>query len=354
MRVKSLLNLAGGAFALVMMAASAASAGPLNLPAPNCGTGATNNCLTFSDFTVYSLALLQFQTNGSPPGPGDPYYVKSTGVIDSALVVASGPAGRTDNTDLGLPGVDNGFTSPTGNGPISYTMAGGETSPSFTGDVTDVWSIRTDSLLSYLAGGDLTFLFNLNQTKSSSPGTTDLTGPHQSAQDMLATLDVYFTTDGGATSKLIRLNGNDCGSGPGSCIPGIQSYDQDSSLGTDILPFAGDKWAYVHGHLCVGDDGAVLAFETCASAGVKGNDVDQNLGDDTAAFALFSNTLQMMLNSGNWDTMHVDLRMAELNNGYEQLFILPGSIPQVPEPLTISVFGAGLAGAFALRRRRKA
>jgi len=358
MRTKMLFGLTGGAFAFALLSASPVLADPIALPTANCGTGATNNCLTFSDFTVYSLALLQFQTTGTPPGPqpgSNNFYVPSGGGhLDNALVVASSPAGTRDNQDLGLAGVDDGFNTPTGTGPINYTMAGGETSPSFLGDATDVWSIRTDSLLSYLGTGDLTFLFNLNQTKSDNG--TDLNGDHQSAQDMLATLDVYFTNDQGQTSDLVRLNGNDCGAGPGSCIPGIQSYAQDSGLGTDILRFQTDQWAYVHGHLCVSDDGAVLAFETCASAGVDGNDVDQNLGSDAAAFALFSQALQTMLESGDWDTMHVDLRMAELNNGFEQLFILPGapSTTQVPEPLTLSLFGVGIAGAFAMRRRRKA
>ena len=55
-------------------------------------------------------------------------------------------------------------------------------------------------------------------------------------------------------------------------------------------------------------------------------------------------------------TMSVDARMAAENNGYEQLFILAGNrIPNIdiPEPLTITLFGGGLAGLALLRRRRR-
>jgi len=53
--------------------------------------------------------------------------------------------------------------------------------------------------------------------------------------------------------------------------------------------------------------------------------------------------------------LSVDLRMAALDNGYEQLLIYSSNaIPQeVPEPLTITLFGAGVAGLGLLRRRRR-
>jgi len=54
--------------------------------------------------------------------------------------------------------------------------------------------------------------------------------------------------------------------------------------------------------------------------------------------------------------MSIDFRMAALTNGYEQLLIFAGNqIPtDVPEPLTITLFGAGLAGLGLWRRRRSA
>ena len=52
--------------------------------------------------------------------------------------------------------------------------------------------------------------------------------------------------------------------------------------------------------------------------------------------------------------MSIDWRMADENNGFEQMFILAGGAPaRVPEPITIGLFGAGLAGVGLLRRRNK-
>jgi hypothetical protein len=88
-----------------------------------------------------------------------------------------------------------------------------------------------------------------------------------------------------------------------------------------------------------------------------GKDIDQNLGANNASFAMYSDALNTWLNSPVFagGTLSVDLRMAAENNGYEQLFILAGNrtTTEVPEPLTIGLFGAGLIGAGLIRRRNK-
>jgi len=142
------------------------------------------------------------------------------------------------------------------------------------------------------------------------------------------------------------------------CDP-TQSVSQSISPGySDILPAdpLHDEWAYIHGQICVSPAGGVVNFGACAKNDHVNSTVNQNLGANDAAFGLYSATLQSALNSGLYDVMSIDFRMAALTNGYEQLLIFAGNrVPtDVPEPLTITVFGAGLAGVALWRRRRKA
>jgi hypothetical protein len=85
--------------------------------------------------------------------------------------------------------------------------------------------------------------------------------------------------------------------------------------------------------------------------------VNQNLGANQAAFALFNQQLSDLIldpNSG-YDLVSVDLRMGHVDNGFEQLFILPTVVGtrQVPEPSSIALFLAGLAGFAPLLRRKR-
>lgn len=72
--MKKLLRniLTAGVFSAAMVGAVPTASALVSLPSPDCGTGATNNCLQFGDFSVYSLALLNFGATGSAsnPGPG--------------------------------------------------------------------------------------------------------------------------------------------------------------------------------------------------------------------------------------------------------------------------------------------
>jgi len=75
------------------LAATGSAKADVALPAPSCGLGPTNNCLIFNQFTVYSLALLNFQSGNGTISPGDPYYVPSNGSsIAADIVVASSDA----------------------------------------------------------------------------------------------------------------------------------------------------------------------------------------------------------------------------------------------------------------------
>jgi hypothetical protein len=167
---------------------------------------------------------------------------------------------------------------------------------------------------------------------------------------------------GANASVSFWLDGNACNGQIGvpnspNCDP-TQSVAQSISPGnSDILPNdpLHDEWAYIHGQICASPAGAVVNFGACAKGDKVDSTVNQNLGANDAAFGLFSQTLQDALDSGLYDVMSVDFRMAALTNGYEQLLIFGSNrIPtDVPEPLTITIFGAGLAGVALWRRRRK-
>jgi len=362
MRFQSIL--AGSAFgmALACTSFSAASADVI-LPPPNCGTVAGTNCLQFDDFTVYSLSLLNFQAGAGTIGPSDPFAVSTNGTsLQNALVVGTGVAGAGSlNSDVVSGGnADDAYRTPTapGGGITNFVpdatnqgLQGG----AIPGNTSGTWDINISALQTYLNGGNLNFFFNLNQTNSQT--TTYLNSPEDALGWMQVTLrdstgvngSVSFWLDGDACNGVIGLPGST------NCDP-TQSYPQNNTNNT-ILPIdpLHDEWAYIHGQICSAPSGAVVSFGACAPGDHVNTTVNQNLGANDAAFALYSVALQTALNSGMYDVMSVDFRMAALTDGYEQLLIFASnSIPtDVPEPLTITIFGAGLAGVALWRRRRK-
>jgi hypothetical protein len=371
-----------------------------SLPTPVCGVGPGTNCLTFDDFTSYSLAALNLAAGFGDLSPGDPFQVDSSGsAIAAALVIATGDANATKNQHLGIT-TDNAYQSPNNihSGFANYLMtalggndgtqsdSGGNNQPDpingFIGDnvrkagtqinnnnapfvpdangnpVADgtlpLWDVTTAGLKTFLGGQNLVFYFNLNEENG---------GVLDSGQDMLGYMDVYLTDFGadgapGGGDDIVEkftLSGNNCAL-PGTLCSGI-TKDQtlqsvDPTEADDILPNATDKWAYVNGQVCISPTGTFLGAGTCADNGNPpgGTTVNQNLGANTAAFALYSAQLDNDVRTGSWDIMSVDLRMGHVGNGFEQLFILPTSIS---EPGTLAVVCAALFGLFRIRRRAK-
>lgn len=359
MRFKSLFTAAATALIIAVGGSSAASA-DVALPSANCGTVAGTNCLVFSDFTVYSLALLNLQAGNKNFTPQSPFYVSTNGTdLQNSLVVGTGVGGAAlINSDV-LPGgvVDDAFSTPNvaGGGTTNFLMNAGTANTqgsAIPNNSINTWDVKVSSLLSYLNGGQLGFFFNLNQTNT----TSYLNNP----QDALGWLAVTLSDSTGVhQSRTFYLNGNNCNGVLGApnspnCDP-TQGYAQNPANNNGenvILPNPTDKWAYIHGQICASPQGAVVGFGACAQGDKVDITVNQNLGASNAAFALYSDALQQWLLSGDYDKMSVDMRMAAENNGYEQLII---QALNIPEPITLMTFGAGLLGLTGLAglRRRK-
>jgi hypothetical protein len=163
-------------------------------------------------------------------------------------------------------------------------------------------------------------------------------------------------------SRTFYLDGDACDGptvlNPDHCDPS-QSFAQPTAANqpgypeATILPDSDpnhDEWAYIHGQVCMSPAGAIVGFGACAKNDHTNTTVNQNLGASNAAFALYSDMLQYWLFNGNYDKMSVDFRMAAVDNGYEQLLIF--SALNIPEPITLMMFGAGLLGLAWLRRRK--
>ncbi|MCP5162944.1 MAG: hypothetical protein H6999_04500 [Hahellaceae bacterium] len=319
-----------------------ATAGAI-LPEPNCGF--TGNCLTYGDFDVFSLAFLNTVSGYGSPTSGDPFYVKSTpGAISPGVVFGTGSSGGpvTEN----FAGMDDAYATPSSAGGSSTQLefsTGAVADPGTlgtagafgSGDYANTWDANISSLRSFLetSGGDFVPYFNLNET-----GTDGLTGI-----DILVWADFWVEDlDTGANQHFFLTQDKAASTASGG--PDATTPDANDT-----------RWVYTFGTICI-NGSAVLHLGPCTPSDPAGSsDVNQNLGADNAAFAIYNKDLNDIIKdtTTSWDVLHLDWRMSYMNNGYEQAFLLADTSVgdnRTPLPATWLLLGIG---ALAIRVLRK-
>lgn len=292
------------------------SAQALFLPDP------TTSAYQYGDFYSYSMPILAYnynQLNGGGVGPGNPYYIASSpGQIANTIVVATG------NKETNFPGMDNAYNTPNNVPGVTTFSTGASPDPGQLGTVpgnqTGTWDSSIAAFKTFLKGTDPIFFFNNNDTNK--------------AQDLLAWARLSLRSSTGAVSAINFDFTNNGGTG------GIPGGDVTKFASTGLEPVAADY---------------VLSGGQVTLPGIK-KPFNHNLGANQAAYAIISPELNEFLATWNpnsqYDVLSIDLRLKDIDNGYEQLFIVPGDYTPVPEPGTMMLLGMGMLGLAVYGKRR--
>jgi hypothetical protein len=335
---------------------------------------------TFGDFQVYSLELLdQCSAAGDPRClPSGPFPVASGEgqISDQVFVYQGGASGNNNYTVQGpLAGpqsttaVDNQFRPPSGsettfnmvlgsgtgaNEPGDGTgLNGVNTSPEFTGDIIGRWDAKLSSILSYLTSpdgtvNDLVFLFDNNQVGGE-------------GQFLTAWGQVRIVDAAGNVINCFEFNINN------SDQPGANTFASRCSVAPgETDPDPTGLFATVVGDFCVNAvTGVAYNFDASNQGDCTQTPGDyfitNNLGDDTAEFAIFNQLLNAIVqNPANGDLfMSINFKLTNLNDGDESLWICSNCNvtppTQVPAPAALMLVGSGLLGVSlaAWRRSRR-
>lgn len=289
----------------------------------------------YGDAYSYSLPYLGALVDLGvlPYAPGTFDIQSSPGQIKDGIVIYTGSGGVPVNTNF--PDMDNAMPAVSGNGAGDTTF---DSSFDYIGEtINGTWDQAGswDSSLSAFVGALTTianpnptntmFFFNNNQTNSGSSAD----------QSLYAYGRITFT--GTSLADVVYEFINKTGGGD----PFTYTWDGGEP----------DPW---NSRL---DPGEFVLSPGWIDFGFPIGGLNHNLGADLAAYAIYfpEIDLQALLTAG-YDAMHTDFRLRDLNNGYEQLFILlqdsNGGNGHVPEPGTLVLLGSGLIGLAIYSRRR--
>ncbi len=287
----------------------------------------------YGDGYSYSLPYLDALVDlGVLPYASGTFSIQSTpGLIKDGIVIYTGSGGVPVNTNF--PGMDNAMPAVSGNGAGDTTFDSsidylGETING-TWDQAGSWDTSLSAFVSALttvsdpAPTNTMFFFNNNQTNSGSSAD----------QSLYAYARINFT--GASLTDVV-----------------YEFIDVQTAGGPATFAWDGgepDPWnsRLDPGEFVLSPGEVVFPLPIGA--------LNHNLGANLAAFAIYfpEIDLQALLTAG-YDAMHADFRLRDLNNGYEQLFILlqDDNGNGVPEPGTLVLLGSGLIGLAIYSRRR--
>ena len=311
----------------------------------------------YGDFLAWDLPILGISVKSTP------------GEIDKYVKLYTGSNGHYDNfTALGSSGGDDAYAAPNHTPNYFSTSLKPDfpdpTGTTFTGDTANTWDVRLSALSSFLNGSDAIFYFNNNQT-GNTLNEISLWAWGQikivDDENVLPTLTYDFRNyfDNGGTTVNDVLGGQTkldpslyTSNGTSTGVQQANAFTLPTSGNVDGNPY----YAFIPGEVCQNAAGFLVL---CTDSTAVGNPVKLNLGANDAAYAMTAPEINALLHTtsfGGYDVMQVEFRMAGLTNGFEQLFIKGGDTysTTVPEPTTMLLFGTGLAGLVAVRRRKKA
>jgi hypothetical protein len=303
-------------------------------------------CAFDGDFAVMSLPFAGVRVPSSP------------GIIKDGVVLYTGPGGGPVTTNPA--GMDHVYPSLNGACPpncgfsTTTTPDPGQVAP-FAGDVAGSWDSTLTAFIGFLNGSTPLFFFQQNDTNSGPQAGTDFSCPGSTSQQ-----DVCLY----ASLTLVDLQDSNNNVVFEFESPTRLFTDGPDPL-TDGIATLPNEFVLAKGDVCLGGTGAQVNCDGSEGLVVVGP-VNHNLGADEAAYVGFSFILNGLLatcaaegvNTANcpWDSLSIRFDLTDINNGFEQLFILTGDqLTQIPVPVpgSLILLGAGLVGLGASTWRRR-